>query len=385
MASSNQTSEYQAFKYLQHWKKEDDLQKLQDSFSDISPLFSYLFQKAVLLYGQLPPRKDGASSFIHPLNVVLALKDAKITDEITLCVGLMHDYVEEIVDVYRDEHDLDEDGKDIELLDKYESEVFAAFEQELLGHTDAAAAKTIIATLRLLTRHKRDFYYRSISTIFQHEEERIKEIAIQVKLADRTHNILSIECFSEEKRNYQCFKNLFILNNTKKYLLEVPSRISYSRDIPSTQLLFKRCAKATYDAYQMLCYLSMKKGIGQTKSMMQLAFKKFALEKAGMWEVTKVDPGETHLMRLFQGIVRKYDARLHHEWEIFESMKAAEYDYCRKFFADFNFTEEQIKALVDFKDAYALKEVLAYLLYLPDYVVHRFLSSELTEDARICS
>ena len=54
-------------------------------------------------------------------------------------------------------------------------------------------------------------------------------------------------------------------------------------------------------------------------------------------------------------------------------------------FADFNFNEEQIKALVDYKDAYALKEVVAYLLYLPEYVVHRFLSSELTEDARICN
>ncbi|MBI2627551.1 hypothetical protein HYW72_01325 [Candidatus Nomurabacteria bacterium] len=129
----------------------------------------------------------------------------------------------------------------------------------------------------------------------------------------------------------------------------------------------------------------MKKGIGETKSMMQLAFKKFALEKAGMWEVTKVDTEETHLMRLFQGVVRKYDARLHHEWEKFEAMKEAEYDYCRKFFADFNFTEEQIKALVDYKDSYSLKEVIAYLLYLPDYVVHRFLSSELTEDARICN
>ena len=65
----------------------------------------------------------------------------------------------------------------------------------------------------------------------------------------------------------------------------------------------------------------MKKGIGETKSMIQLAFKKFALEKAGMWEVTTVDEQETHLMRLFQGVVRKYDARLHHEWERFEALK----------------------------------------------------------------
>ena len=380
-----QTSEYQAFRYLQHWRKEDDLQKLKALFSDGSSLFSYLLVKTEELYSLLPRRKDGQEALLHPLNVVLALKGANITDQITLSVGLLHDYVEEVVDVYRDEHGLDEDGPDIEKLDRYEAEVFAKLEEDLLRHADPAAVTMIIAALKLLTRHKRDFYYRSISNIFQQSDEQAKEIAIQVKLADRMHNILSIECFSEEKRNYQCFKNLFILNNVKKYLLEDHSRISYSREIPSTQLLFKRCAKATYDAYQRLCYLSMKKGIGDTKSMLQLAFKKFALEKAGMWEVTKVEPQETHLMRLFQGVVRKYDARLHHEWEIFEAMKTAEYDYCRKFFADFNFGEEQIKALVDYKDAYALKEVVSYLLYLPDYVVHRFLSSELTQDARICS
>ncbi len=379
------TPEYEAFKYLQHWRKEDDLQKLKSMFSNGSSLFSYVLQKTEELYSHLPKRKDGQDALLHPLNVVLALKDAKITDQITLSVGLLHDYVEEVVDVYRDENNLDEDGPDIEKLDQYEAEVFVKLEQDLLQHTNPAAVKTIIAALKLLTRHKRDFYYRSISNIYQYDDERIKEIAIQVKLADRMHNILSIECFSEEKRNYQCFKNLFILNNTKKYLLENPSRISTTREIPPTQLLFKRCAKATFDAYQRLCYLSMKKGIGDTKSMLQLAFKKFALEKAGMWEVTKVDPQETHLMRLFQGVVRKYDARLHHEWEIFEALKAAEYDYCRKFFADFNFNEEQIKALVDYKDAYSLKEVISYLLYLPDYVVHRFLSSELTEDARICN
>lgn len=380
-----QSSEYQAFKYLQHWRKEDDLQKLKTLFSNESSLFSYVLSKTEELYSQLPKRKDGQEALLHPLNVVLALKEAKITDQITLLVGLLHDYVEEAVDVYKEKQDLGEYSPDLEKLDLYEGEVFTELEHNLLQHADPAAVKRIIAALKLLTRHKRDFYYRSISNIFQHHEERIKEIAMQVKLADRMHNILSIECFSEEKRNYQCFKNLFILNNVKKYLLEDSLRVSSSREMPSTQLLFKRCAKATYDAYQRLCYLTMKKGIGDTKSMLQLAFKKFALEKAGMWEVTKVDPDETHLMRLFQGIVRKYDTWLHHEWEKFEAMKAAEHDYCRKFFADFNFSEEQIKALVDYKDAYSLKEVVAYLLYLPNYVVHKFLSSELTEDARICS
>src|SRR3989344_8572769 len=166
MTSYALTSEYQTFKYLQPWQKENDLQKLKLLFANLNPLFSYLFQKTEQLYAKLSARKDGDNPFLHPLNVVLALKDARITDEITLCVGLLHDYVEEVVDVYRDEHHLDEDGKDIELLDKYEGEVFAAFEKELLQHADTAATKTIINALRLLTRHKRDFYYRSISNIF---------------------------------------------------------------------------------------------------------------------------------------------------------------------------------------------------------------------------
>src|SRR3989344_9429282 len=119
-----ETSEYQAFRYLQHWRKEDDIQKLRASFSNGSSLFSYLLTKTEELYALLPKRKDGQDAMLHPLNVVLALKDAKIVDQITLSVGLLHDYVEEVVDVYRDEHHLDEEGSDIEELDRYEGEVF---------------------------------------------------------------------------------------------------------------------------------------------------------------------------------------------------------------------------------------------------------------------
>ena len=213
------------------------------------------------------------------MNVVLALRDANISDEITLSVGLLHDYVEEKVDLYRDAHHMNEDDHDIEQLDQHEKEVFKELEQDLFKHADENKIRVIIDALKLLTRHKRDFYYRSISNIFNCGDEQVKEIAVRVKLADRMHNILSVACFNEEARHYQCFKNLFILNNTKKYLLENPSRISTTKDFPPTQLLFKRCAKATYDAYLTLCYLYHTKDIKDTKSMIQLAFKKFALEK----------------------------------------------------------------------------------------------------------
>ena len=117
--------------------------------------------------------------------------------------------------------------------------------------------------------------------------------------------------------------------------------------------------------------------------MLKLAFKKYALEQGGLWAVTKVNDEEVHLMRLFQGVVRKWDARLHHEWENFENAKKREYEFIEKFFVKLNFTQDQIKAIADYKDAYSLKEVVAYLLYQPEYVVYKFLSSDLSEQGRI--
>lgn len=385
MSQVKQSQEYKEYKYLQHWYKQDDAKRLKELvLKDKTDLFIYLFEKTWKLYSGLPRRKDGQERFIHPLNIVLALQGAGIKDEITLCVGLIHDYVEETVDIYKRKNDISLDKKGVKKLDDYEDEVFKELEKNLLNHADKDKVKKIISALRLLTRHKRDFYYRSISGIFNHSDKEIKEIAIRVKLSDRIHNILSISTFNEQERIYQCFKNLFILNNSKKYLLEDPKgRISDTKEIMPTELLFKRCSKATYDSFLTLCHLCLGKGLRSINSMIQLAFKKFALEKSGVWEVTKVDPQETHLMRLFHGVVRKYDARLHHEWEKFEEMKKSEHDYCRKFFADYNFSEEQIRAIIDYKDAYSLKEVVAYLLYLPDYVVSKFISSELTEKGRI--
>jgi len=86
---------------------------------------------------------------------------------------------------------------------------------------------------------------------------------------------------------------------------------------------------------------------------------------------------------LYQGVVRKYDARLHHEWEKFYSLKRAEMTYCRHFFSDYGFDKEQLQAILDYKDAFSLKEVVAYLLYKTDYVVSGFLCSELSQKGRI--
>ncbi|MBU0457480.1 MAG: hypothetical protein ABH824_06750 [Nanoarchaeota archaeon] len=390
----NESLEYASFKYLEHWKKEDNLEKLKSSVSDDGLFYSYLYKKVEELYSHLPLRKNRQETLTHPLNTVLALKNAKIYDEIILCVGLIHDFIEDNVDLYKITHEIEEDDEGIKYLDEYEINVLDKLEKELrefyksnhIENEDKECeerVKLIIKTLKLLTRHKRDFYYRSISNIFQCEDEKAKEIAIQVKLADRMHNIQCIECFSEEKRIFQCFKNLFILNNTKNYLLEEANKNKESEELSPTQLLFKRCAKSTYDAFLTICNTCFAKGMGNTQSMIQLAFKKFAMEKSGVWEVTKVDKNETHLIKLFQGVIRKYDARLHHEWEKFNRMREVESNYCRNFFGDFRFTEEQIRAIIDYKDAYAMKEIIANLLYFPDYVLSKFLSSELNLNARI--
>ncbi|MEK6968887.1 MAG: hypothetical protein AABW48_00495 [Nanoarchaeota archaeon] len=383
MAESS--SEHRAFLYLQHWKKEDDLESLLYKIRCPAHLFSYAYQKTKSLYLQLPPRLDGNDPLTHPLNAVLALEEAKVADETVLCAGLLHDYVEESVDLYKRENKLSKDEKSIGILDNYELTLFDQLQADLtpIGQDVQAINKTI-GVLKLLTRHKREFYYRSVSNIFLCTDEKLKEMAIQVKLADRMHNILSLESFTEEDRNFQCFKNLFIINNAKKFLLDdVEHRVAKDMNILPTELLFKRCSKATYDAFLTICHDSAKKGVEKVSSMLQLAFKKFALEKAGVWQVTNVNENETHLMRLFQGVVRKYDARLHHEWDKYEQLKENERNYCRKFFSDFNFTEEQIGAVLDYKDAYALKEMVADLLYVPDYVLHKFLSSELDPKARI--
>lgn len=88
-------------------------------------------------------------------------------------------------------------------------------------------------------------------------------------------------------------------------------------------------------------------------------------------------------MRLFRGIVAKFSARLHQEWEKFEQLKKEEMSYCEKFFADFNFSKKQLQAIIDYKDAYALKEVIAHLLYNPEFIISGFTAKDIKTKERI--
>ncbi len=389
---------YAAYQHLHHWQPIRKMPPAEEFLDRKNPFFSLFIHCYLLtqnLYTQLPLRKNGEVAFIHPLNVLWALKKARVVDPLTLCAGMLHDYVEEKVDLYKTEKGVGASKRGIDELDRYEARVFQELEQNLLNfiqknnqnsqnNLPPPTALIIINTLKLLTRHKRHFYYKSISAIFNCPDQELKERAIQVKLADRLHNILCIDCFAEPDQLFQCFKNLFILNNAKRFLAEecgltVLQGLTYS----PTEKLFNKCARATYDAFLTVAHLSRKNGIVPVTSMLQLAFKKYALEKGGLWAVTEPNEKEVHLLRLYQGVIRKYDARLHHEFAEYEKMKQKELQYCEEFFRSYAFSREQLEALLCYKDAYSMKEIVAYLIYDPEYVVSKFLCAELSREGRI--
>ena len=230
--------------------------------------------------------------------------------------------------------------------------------------------------MAIFTRRRSETYYTYIAGIFSCPERKLKEVALQAKLADRIHNVLCIAHFTEETRIHECFKNIFMLNNVKKYLLDVHGKDFLSKK-NNVERLFTQCCKATYDAFVTICALAEGKGIQSVVTMLQLALMKFAFEMGGMWEVTQLNKNETHPLRLYQGVVRKYDLRLRNQREKFTVMKNDELNYCRKFFADHHFTDEQLQAILDYKDAYGLKEAIGRLLYDAEYVVSGFLVNEL--------
>ena len=87
---------------------------------------------------------------------------------------------------------------------------------------------------------------------------------------------------------------------------------------------------------------------------------------------------------MFKGIVRKYDSLLHQENKKYEQKKMNEINYCRNFFAKFNFTDDQINSIITYKDAYALKEVISHLIYEESYVISGFGCNELCKRNMMC-
>ena len=100
--------------------------------------------------------------------------------------------------------------------------------------------------------------------------------------------------------------------------------------------------------------------------------------------MTDWDDRELHPLKLYQAIVKKYDARLHNESEEFGWRKQQESDYCKKLFSGHHFTEEQIGAIINYKDAYALGVVVRRLPYNDNYLIERFGCSDLCTRRKRC-
>ena len=385
--NSKNSPEYNSYLNSEIWKPLTKILSASQLIDKNDRLLNYLYQKIKLQYKKFPLRKDGTDPFMHPLNTFYYLKKSGITDPVTLAAGLLHDYIEENVDLHKEKKKIGNDEKSFKILSEYELKLLRELHQELKlfckeENINPALAKKITDVIYILTRDKTHLYYHSISEIFNSKNEKTKQRAIQVKLADRTHNIQTLSSYNEEGSIYQCFKNLFILNNTKRYLLEVGSN-KKKKDIASTKKLYAKCCKSTYEAFLDVCHLSSINKHGRVKSMLLLSFRKYVSEYGGLWAVTKVRKDETHLVRIFQGIIRKYDARLHMEYDRFEKMENYEVDFCKKYFTEFNFNKKQLKSLIYYKDAYALKEVVVRLLYKKDYVIFRFGCSDLCTRGKI--
>ena len=264
--------------------------KIKTSEDPLSNLFFYLYDMTEKKYKTYPRRKDGSDPFWHPLNLVMDLQKSGVSDLITLSAAMIHDIVEEDVDLYKRKMSIIEKGAGIKKLDKYEVQLFEELHDQLIifckNHKiSVKVVKELLDVVKLLTRHKRDFYYHSISEIFMERSKKTRMRAIQVKLADRIHNILCLDSFKEQAQIYQCFKNLFILNNTKNYLLKLKKLNSISKlgltnksefnNYLEIEILFKKCCKCTYESFLKVCNNSLNNGIHDVELILQLAFRKF--------------------------------------------------------------------------------------------------------------
>jgi len=350
-------------------------------------LFTFLYDKTEKAYDRFPTRRDGSDPFLHPLNVAYFLKEAK-AGYLARCEGIAHDYIEESVDVYRDEQHID----DVAALDKYETDLRDRLEAEIQGllkPEDQRLGAQFIEALGLLTRHKRERYYRSIGSIFNYTEDpEVQEAAVLCKLADRVHAACTLSTFDERERMYQCYKNLFILNNAKLYLRQRGKITGKDPIIPSLEnspeKIFRKCGKATY-----LAMMEIYEESGATlpidiKARIRLSFDKYDYSAHGLAGVTPSNPEEKQLLKCFDGIVEMYDARLHGDKGRFEQMRKEEREFLQKFFWGRKLSAGKIERIIDYKDASTLMNVIGRLLYDHDYVLGEFQCSKMCKRGQKC-
>ncbi len=382
MSSSAQA----VFDEIQIWPAAHDPVPLERLIEGMGPddahFVTRCYQVASRLYGTMKPRKNGQSAFSHPTNVAMYLRLARCQPHV-IAAGLLHDVPEERIDLHKTEP-----GTDVHVL---EGQCRTRFVEDVLEAASEAAfprdlAERVVEATWTLTRHKADLYYKSISGVFTHPDLSVRLVAALVKLADRMHNIQTIENYADSDKLYQCFKNLFILNNAKQLVAEVRARRLDPRMIASLERLFKKCGKATYQALLRLAHTAhIEDRVFPMVTYLALALRKFTHEHKGLNKVTEEElfPGAA-VVNLYHGIVKKYDHKLHHEDAHFDAHKERELVFCRATFASLELTDDELMRALSCKDAMALGEVVASLLYRDGYVIGGFECSRMCRRGRNC-
>jgi len=344
-----------------------------------------IYEVSAALYEGLPRRRNGQAAFTHPTNVALFLIRARAQPHV-VAAGLLHDVLEDRLDLERGQN-----RWSAEESDRMERAIRGQF-AEVLIQTSARLgfprdiAERVVEVVWTLTRHKADMYYKSISGIFNHPDSSVRRAAALVKLADRMHNIQTIENYDGEEQIYQCFKNIFILNNAKQMRSELAEQRVDPRMTQSLEKMFKKCGKATYQALLRIDHAqSADSRLFPILTILSLALRKFVMEVNGLWTVTqaRLEPG-VPVFHLYHGIIKKYDHRLHHEHSRFQALVERELNYCRATFEDLGLSDEELRRSLQQKDAMALKEVVASLLYREDYIIRGFQCSQICRRNQNC-
>ena len=338
------------------------------------------------LYPPTEQRKNGDPLSVHPTHVAWYLKRAQCQPYVIAC-GLLHDYIEDRV-----ERDY---GKvaDPVVMDTLGAKLRGELGVEVIKAATEAGfprdpAERVVEIVWTLTRHKADLYYKSISAIFNHEDLLIRLPAAMVKLADRMHNIQTIENYKDSDKLYQCFKNIFILNNAKQLRIATESRgrAVDKRMVNSLAKLNKKCGKATFQALMGLQYeISSADRFFDLLTYLALALKKFSLEIGGLWRVAHPDLAlGAPIYNLYHGIVEKYDHLLHHEEPEYLGCVERELRFVAGTFQMLRLTEEELKRAIAAKDAMVLAEVVASLLYQDTFVIKGFECGSLCRRNKQC-
>ncbi len=382
----NTSTVFDAAMIWEHRKAPSSIDEITAGLDPVDEkLIRAVYEMVQAVYQKLPQRRNGDDSFAHPTNVAMFLREAHAQAHV-IAAGLLHDVLEDRSDFESDRTDMTPKDRDIALRLLRGQFAESLIASSTRAHFPRDVAERIVEIVWTLTRHKADLYYKSISGIFTHPDLQVRLGAALVKLADRMHNIETIDNYVAEEQIYQCFKNLFILNNAKQLLIEMRSRKLDTRMVLSLEKIFKKSGKATFRALHQIDHQrDAKNPLFPLLTYFALALRKFNLEINGLWNVTESDLAVgAPLYHLFDGIVKKYDHRLHREESDYAAQVQKEMDYCIQTFEVFGLTADQFRDALYQKDAMALKEVVASLLYHEDYLIRGFECSRLCRRGRNC-